>query len=32
MDIQDSSAPMMKILVRDLDAVVANAKRPHAQS
>src|SRR6185436_12781863 len=26
-DIQDSGAPMMKILVRDLDAVVANAKK-----
>ncbi len=26
-DIQDSGAPMMKLLVRDLDAVVANAKK-----
>src|SRR3982750_3538706 len=26
-DIQDSGAPMMKILVRDLDTVVANAKK-----
>ena len=26
-DIQDSGAPMMKVLVRDLDAVVANAKK-----
>jgi len=29
-DIQDSGAPMMKILVRDLDAVVANAKKADA--
>jgi catechol 2,3-dioxygenase-like lactoylglutathione lyase family enzyme len=29
-DIQDSGAPMMKILVRDLDAVVANAKKANA--
>jgi catechol 2,3-dioxygenase-like lactoylglutathione lyase family enzyme len=29
-DIQDSGAPMMKILVRDLDAVVANAKKASA--
>jgi catechol 2,3-dioxygenase-like lactoylglutathione lyase family enzyme len=26
-DIQDSGAPMMKVLVRDLDTVVANAKK-----
>ena len=29
-DIQDSGAPMMKWLVRDLDAVVANAKKVNA--
>ena len=29
-DIQDSGAPMMKMLVRDLDAVVANAKKANA--
>jgi len=29
-DIQDSGAPMMKMLVRDLDAVVANAKKVNA--
>jgi len=29
-DIQDSGAPMMKFLVRDLDAVVANAKKANA--
>src|SRR5262247_2563825 len=29
-DIQDSGAPMMKMLVRDLDAVVANAKEANA--
>src|SRR5262245_5213169 len=29
-DIQDPGAPMMKMLVRDLDAVVANAKRVNA--
>ena len=29
-DIQDSGAPMMKILVRDLDAVVASAKKANA--
>ena len=29
-DIQDPGAPMMKILVRDLDAVVANAKKANA--
>src|SRR6266566_4380036 len=29
-DIQDSGAPMMKWLVRDLDTVVANAKRVNA--
>src|SRR5712671_4218156 len=29
-DIQDSGAPMMKLLVRDLDAVVANAKKVNA--
>ena len=29
-DIQDSGAPMMKMLVRDLDVVVANAKRVNA--
>jgi catechol 2,3-dioxygenase-like lactoylglutathione lyase family enzyme len=29
-DIQDSGAPMMKILVRDLDAVVANARMANA--
>src|SRR5882672_1668671 len=29
-DIQDSGAPMMKIFVRDLDAVVANAKKANA--
>jgi catechol 2,3-dioxygenase-like lactoylglutathione lyase family enzyme len=29
-DIQDSGAPMMKVLVRDLDAVVANAKKVNA--
>src|SRR5436309_8688595 len=29
-DIQDSGAPMMKILVRDLDTVVANAKKVSA--
>src|SRR5215467_9666342 len=29
-DIQDSGAPMMKVLVRDLDAVVANAKKANA--
>jgi len=29
-DIQDSGAPMMKILVRDLDTVVANAKKVNA--
>jgi predicted enzyme related to lactoylglutathione lyase len=28
--IQDSGAPMMKMLVRDLDTVVANAKKAHA--
>jgi len=29
-DIQDPGAPMMKVLVRDLDAVVANAKKANA--
>jgi hypothetical protein len=29
-DIQDPGAPMMKMLVRDLDAVVANAKKANA--
>jgi len=29
-DIQDSGAPMMKMLVRDLDTVVANAKKVNA--
>src|SRR5438105_15502887 len=29
-DIQDPGAPMMKMLVRDLDTVVANAKRANA--
>src|SRR5262245_4356768 len=29
-EIQDSGAPMMKVLVRDLDAVVANAKKANA--
>jgi predicted enzyme related to lactoylglutathione lyase len=29
-DIQDSGAPMMKVLVRDLDTVVANAKKANA--
>jgi predicted enzyme related to lactoylglutathione lyase len=29
-DIQDSGAPMMKLLVRDLDVVVANAKKVNA--
>src|SRR5204863_6158824 len=29
-DIQDPGAPMMKILVRDLDGVVANAKKANA--
>ena len=29
-DIQDSGAPMMKVLVRDLDAVVANAKKANS--
>jgi len=29
-DIQDSGAPMMKILVRDLDSVVAKAKKANA--
>ena len=29
-DIQDSGAPMMKMLVRDLDLVVANAKKVNA--
>jgi catechol 2,3-dioxygenase-like lactoylglutathione lyase family enzyme len=29
-DIQDSGAPMMKMLVRDIDAVVANAKKANA--
>src|SRR6188474_1739054 len=29
-DIQDPGAPMMKILVRDLDAVVVNAKKANA--
>ena len=29
-DIQDAGAPMMKILVRDLDAVVASAKKVNA--
>jgi catechol 2,3-dioxygenase-like lactoylglutathione lyase family enzyme len=29
-DIQDSGAPMMKILVRDLEAVVADAKKANA--
>src|SRR5215510_13809564 len=29
-DIQDSGAPMMKLLVRDLDVVVANAKKANA--
>jgi catechol 2,3-dioxygenase-like lactoylglutathione lyase family enzyme len=29
-DIQDSGAPMMKMLVRDLDTVVANAKKANA--
>src|SRR5262245_47356469 len=29
-DIQDSGAPMMKMLVRDLDAVAANAKKANA--
>jgi hypothetical protein len=29
-DIQDSGAPMMKVLVRDLDAVVAKAKTANA--
>jgi hypothetical protein len=29
-DIQDYGAPMMKLLVRDLDAVVANAKKANA--
>jgi catechol 2,3-dioxygenase-like lactoylglutathione lyase family enzyme len=29
-DIQDSGAPMMKVLVRDLDAVVASAKTANA--
>src|SRR6185436_5282527 len=29
-DIQDPGAPMMKVLVRDLDAVVANAKMANA--
>jgi predicted enzyme related to lactoylglutathione lyase len=29
-DIQDSGAPMMKVLVRDLDTVVANAKKVSA--
>ena len=29
-DIQDPGAPMMKMLVRDLDAVVANAKKVNA--
>jgi catechol 2,3-dioxygenase-like lactoylglutathione lyase family enzyme len=29
-DIQDSGAPMMKLLVRDLDLVVANAKKVNA--
>src|SRR6185295_13087846 len=29
-DIQDPGAPMMKILVRDLDAVVLNAKKANA--
>jgi catechol 2,3-dioxygenase-like lactoylglutathione lyase family enzyme len=29
-DIQDSGAPMMKVLVRDIDAVVANAKTAKA--
>src|SRR6185436_19056264 len=29
-DIQDSGAPMMKVLVRDLDAVVNNAKKANA--
>src|SRR5262245_58515310 len=29
-DIQDSGAPMMKMLVRDLDVVVANAKKANA--
>src|SRR5437762_11233170 len=29
-DIQDSGAPMMKLLVRDLDTVVANAKKVNA--
>ena len=30
-DIQDPGAPMMKILVRDIDAVVANAKKANAR-
>src|ERR1051326_5354460 len=29
-DIQDSGAPMMKVLVRDLDTVVSNAKKANA--
>src|SRR5204863_8132615 len=29
-DIQDPGAPMMKMLVRDLDVVVANAKKVNA--
>jgi predicted enzyme related to lactoylglutathione lyase len=29
-DIQDSGAPMMKMLVRDLDTVIANAKKANA--
>jgi len=29
-DIQDSGAPMMKILVRDLETVIANAKKANA--
>jgi len=29
-DIQDSGAPMMKVLVRDLDAVIANARKANA--
>jgi catechol 2,3-dioxygenase-like lactoylglutathione lyase family enzyme len=29
-DIQDSGAPMMKVLVRNIDAIVANAKKANA--
>jgi hypothetical protein len=29
-DIQDSGAPMMKVLVRDIAAVVANARKMNA--